>query len=88
MCSEENFGQEVDEIIYYLPKRVQGELVTIYGDTVGKGYVMFEIVLYLSIFYCLCFLKYKSTGMVGEQVMEDTDPYLKGYKDIRFSDNK
>ena len=40
-----------------LPEIVQGELLTVYGDIFGEEDVIFERGTYLSIFYCLCFLK-------------------------------
>ena len=57
VCSKEEVGQELDETIYDLPKRGKGELLTIDVDTVYKGDGTFEKVIYLSIFYCLCFLR-------------------------------
>ena len=57
VCSKKEVGQEFDETIYDIPKRGKGELLTIDGDTVYKGDGTFEKVIYLSIFYCLCFFK-------------------------------
>ena len=34
ICEKEDVGQEADDIIYYLSKIVQGELLTLNGDTV------------------------------------------------------
>ena len=51
-------------------------ILTINGDTVFEGSLIFEEAIYFSIFYCLCFVGYISVDMVEEQVTEETEPYL------------
>ena len=41
----------------------------------GKG-------MYLSVFYCLCYVTYISTDILEEQVEEERDPYLNEEEDI------
>ena len=43
----------------------------------GKG-------MYLYVFYCLCFVKYISTDMSKDQVVEERDPKLNEEEDIRL----
>ena len=43
----------------------------------GKG-------MYLSVLYCLCYVKYISTYMSEDQVAEERDPDLNEYEDIRL----
>ena len=51
---------EMDDPISHLPKKLQGELLTINGYPepcmFGKG-------IYFSVFYCLCCSKYRFTDM-------------------------
>ena len=49
--------QDLDDTIYNLPKILLVEMLIIDGYPVYEGYYMFEKVFYLSIFYCLCFIK-------------------------------
>ena len=51
-------------------------ILTINGDTFFEDSIIFEKVIYFSIFYCLCFVGYISVDMVEEQVTEETEPYL------------
>ena len=51
---KEEVAKEVDETISDLPKIGQGQFLTIDGDPACEGYGMFEKVIHLSIFYCLC----------------------------------
>ena len=44
---------------------------------------MFEKVMYLSIFYCLSFVKEISANVVEEQVTEEKDPDLEGEENFR-----
>ena len=53
-------------------------ILTINGDPVCEGSLIFEGVMYFSIFYCLCFVGYIRVDIVEEQVMEEIEPYLKG----------
>ena len=52
LCSKYEVGQEVDETIYNLPKRLQDRLLTIYGYLVFKVSVMFlkGVCLYIYIY--------------------------------------
>ena len=50
VCEKEGVGKEVDENISVLPKRVQGELLTIDVDPDCEGYGMFGKLMYFSIF--------------------------------------
>ena len=52
---KEEVGEEVDETISDLPKRGQGELLAINGDTICELDATFVKVIYFSMFYCLCF---------------------------------
>ena len=45
---------------------------------------MFRKVMYLSIFYCFCFIKDISTDMSEDKVSEKRDPELKEEEDIRL----
>ena len=67
----------MDDTIYYLPKILLGEMLTNDGYTVYEGYLTFEKIFYLSIFYCLCFIKETSAYTVDGKVMEDTESDLK-----------
>ena len=46
---------------------------------------MFEKVMYLSIFYYMCFVEEISEDMVDKSVTEETDPYLEGREYFRVS---
>ena len=56
-CDKEEVGREVDKTISDLPKRRQGDFLTIDLDPVCEGYGTFGKGINLSIFYCLCFIK-------------------------------
>ena len=70
------------------PPKGKGELLTIIGDPVCKGYGMIEKIVYFSIFYFLCFVEEISMDMVEEQVMEETEPDLKGEEDFSTSNDR
>ena len=53
-------------------------ILTINGDTFFEDSIIFEKVMYFSIFYCLCFVGDISVDMVEEQVMDEKEPYLNG----------
>ena len=57
VCEKEEVGEEVDKTIYDLPNRGQGDLLNINGDPVCEVDGTFEKGIYLSIFYCLCFVE-------------------------------
>ena len=57
LCDKEEVGQEVDDIIYDLPKIVKGKLWTINGDPVFEWGGIFEKGMYLSIFIVLVLFK-------------------------------
>ena len=46
----------------------------------GKG-------VYLSVFYCFCYIKDESTDMSGDQVSEERYQDLNEEEDIRMDDN-
>ena len=62
--NKEEFGKEVDKTISSLPKRGQGQLLTIDGYPVCEGYGTFGKGIYFSIFYCLCFVEDISPNIV------------------------
>ena len=49
---------------------------------------MFERGLYLSVFYCFCFVKEKSMDMLEGQVLEVRDPDLNEDEDTRMEDSR
>ena len=57
VCEKEVVGEELGETISALPKRRQGELLTIDRDSIFEEYGKFGKGMYLYIFYCLCFFK-------------------------------
>ena len=84
LYEKEEVGQELDETISDPPKIGQGELLTIDGGPVCKGYGMFEKGMHLSIFYCLCFVEDISENIAEKQVTEETDLDLEGGEDFRI----
>ena len=42
--------------------------------------------MYLSMFYCLCYVTDRSTDMLEEQVAEEKDPDLNEEEDIRLDE--
>ena len=63
-------------------------MLTIDGDNVYKGDVMFEKGIYLFIFYCLCFVEEIPENTVEEQVMEETYQDLEGEDIFRISNDR
>ena len=49
---------------------------------------MFEKGMYLSIFYCLCFVEVISVHTAEEQVMEERDPDIEWEEDFRISTDR
>ena len=85
MCYKEEGDEYAYETVSYPKKRRQGELITIYVDTVGKGCGMFEKVMHLYIIYIYIYILKTSTYMVEEQVMKEIDPYTEGEDDFIIS---
>ena len=54
VCEKEEVGKEADKTISDLPKRGQGELLTINWDPICEGNITFGKLINLYIFYCLC----------------------------------
>ena len=48
---------------------------------------MFERGMYLSFFYCFCYVKEISMDILEEQMSEDSQTYLNGGWDIRMEDS-
>ena len=49
---------------------------------------MFKIGMYVYVFYCLCYVKYISTYILEEQVLEDRDPDLNEEENIRIEESR
>ena len=49
---------------------------------------MYEKGMHLSIIYCLCFVEDISANMTEKQVMEETDPYLRGQEGLMVADDR
>ena len=47
---------------------------------------MFEISMYLYVFYCLCYVKEMSTDFLEEQVSEERDPDLNEEEGIKMDE--
>ena len=71
----------MDEPISYLPEKEQGELLTIVWDPEVGEPCMFGKGMYLSVFYCLCHAKDRSTYMSENQVAEQRDPDMNEEED-------
>ena len=78
----------MDEPISNLPEKEHSVLLTIDGDTDSEEPCMFERVVYLFVFYCLCYVKQISMDMLEEQVSDETylDQNEKEY--IRMEDSR
>ena len=59
--------------------------MTIDGGPVYEGDCMIEEGFYLSVFYCLCFVKEISTDMLGEQSREKRESGLEVEESIMLS---
>ena len=57
ICSKEDVCLEMDEPIPYFPKKSQGRFLNIYEDPDVEEPCMFEIGIYLSVFYCLFYVR-------------------------------
>ena len=86
VCLKQEVCLEVDEPISDLPEKEQGKLLTIDRDPGVEEPCMFEIGMYLSVFYCLCYVKGISTDMLEEQASEERDPDLNEEEGIRMED--
>ena len=73
---------ELDEAISNSPKKEQGELLTIIGDTEVGEPCTYGKDVYLSVFYCLCYEMDISIDMSKDQVAEERDPDLNKEEDI------
>ena len=82
LSSKENV--DMNEPISHLPEKEEGELLTINGDPEVGGPCMFVKGMYLSMFFCLCYVKDISTDMSEDQVAEERDPDLNQEEDIRL----
>ena len=60
---------EMDEAISHSTGKEQGELLTIVGNPNFGEPCMFVTGMYLSILYCLCYVKYIYTDMSEDQVV-------------------
>ena len=61
----------MDEPISDLPKKEQGELLTIDGYHDDEDPCMFEIGMELSVLYCFCYVEEISTYMLEEQLSKE-----------------
>ena len=84
VCDKEEVGEEVYKTIYDLPKRGQRKILIIYRDPVYEGYETFGKGMYLSIFYCLCFVDEVSIHIAEKQETEERYPDLKWEEDFRI----
>ena len=57
---------DMDEQISHLPKKEEGKLLTINGDPEVGEPCMFRKVMYVFVFYCLCYAKDRSTDISEE----------------------
>ena len=78
---------EIDEPISHLPQKGKGEVLTVDGYPEVVEPCMFGKCMYLSVFYCLCYAKDRSTDMSEGQVTEERDPDLNEEEDIRMEDS-
>ena len=75
VCSDEAFGHEVNKYDSDLPSKGD-ELLTIDGNPVDEGEFMFEQGIYLSVFYCLCFVNERQVHMLQDRSKEERYPDL------------
>ena len=78
----------MDEPISNLPKKEQGGLLTIYGDPDVEEPFMFERGIYLSLLYCLYYVKDISIDILEGKVPEEIHLYLNEEYEIRLEDNR
>ena len=74
----------MDEAISHSPKKEQGGLLTIIGDTEVGEPCTFGKDVYLSVFYCLCYDMDIYIDMSKNQVAEERDPDFNEEEDIIF----
>ena len=74
----------MNELISHLPEKEQGKFLTINGDPEVEEPCMFGKVMYLYVFYCLCYAKDRSTYMSEDKLAEERDPDLNEEEDIRL----
>ena len=77
---------DMEESITLFSETEEGVPLTINGDHPDGEPCMFVKVMYLSIFYCLCYDTHISTYISEEQVVEERDPELNEMEDIRFNE--
>ena len=75
VCSTYEACLDMDEPISNLTKKEQGKLWNIDGYTDVEGPCMFDGGMYLSVFYCLCYVKKILMDMWEEKVSEERDPH-------------
>ena len=76
----------MEELISHLPKKEQDNFLTINGDPGVGEPCMFVKVIYLYVFYCLCYDIDISTDMSEYQVAEERDPDLNEEEGIRLNE--
>ena len=86
--SKEDFDQEVNWTISYLTKKGEGGLLTIDGYNIDYLDLLFKEVMYVSVFYCICFCVDRLTNMLKEQLREERYPDLNMGEDITLSENR
>ena len=74
----------MDEPISHLPEKEKGKLFNVNGDPKVEEPFMFGKGMYLSMFYCLCYVIDISTDMLEDQVAEERDPGLDEEEYIRL----
>ena len=77
---------DMEELISNLPEKEQGELLTINGDTEFGSPCIFGKCMYLSVFYCLCYVTDVSSDMSEDKVAEERDPDLNEEEDTRLDE--
>ena len=77
---------EIEESISHLPEKEEGILLNINGDPEVGEPCMFVKVMYLSVFYCLCYDTDISIDISEDQVAEDRYLELNEKEDIRLGE--
>ena len=85
---KEEVGEQVDETISAFLKRGQGELLNIDGYNVCEGDLRFGKVMFLYIFYCLCFVVDISQNTAEEKVTEEKDTDFEWEEKLGISDDR
>ena len=86
LCPKEEV--DMDDPLYNSPEKEQGGFLIIDENPEVGELFMFRRCKYLSVFYCLCYVKDISTDMSEEQVSEERDPDLNEDEDIRTEDSR